>query len=127
MPIFKIIVLLFVLIISIKCTKEEITTREYPRLKTSSISKVSGNSYFNAEFIHKGDFVIMEHGFVFGEKKNPTTEFDNILKSDGNIQGDTFSIEIPTELRTGVGYHVRAYIITNNYKVYGTNINFINP
>ena len=125
--ILKSIALLFAFIISIKCTKEEVFVREYPRVRTLSISESSGEYYFNADFLTRGDSEITNYGFVWGTNENPITEIDSVINYTGNIKNITFSAKIPEELKKANKYNVRSFVITNDYKVYGTNITFINP
>ncbi|MBN1968730.1 MAG: IPT/TIG domain-containing protein [Candidatus Delongbacteria bacterium] len=109
-----------------KCDKDEITSRDYPRLKTLPVSEITEEgAIFNAEIIFRGDFEIINYGFVWAESENPTiSNSERIIYSD-NIQSNNYSETIETTLKENVPYFVRAFLETNDYIVYGENVSFI--
>lgn len=120
--------ILFISLLSLllKCDKDEITSRNYPRLKTLPVSEITTEgARFNAEIIFRGDFDVINYGFVWSESENPTIENSDRVVYATNIQSDNYSEAIETTLKENVSYFVRAFIETNNYIVYGENVSFI--
>ncbi len=110
----------------VKCDDDEATRRNYPRLKTLPVSEVNlDGARFNAEIIFRGDFEVINYGFVWGETESPTLERSDRLIYAENIQSEKFSEKIETTLKGETAYFVRAFIETNDFIVYGENVSFI--
>lgn len=124
--VLKHITLIFLVVFLAKCERDEITSRNYPRLKTLAVTEITPEGVkFNAEIIFRGNFEVVNYGFVWGEKENPTiTSSDRTIYSD-NIQSKTFYKSVQTTLKKDVSYFVRAFVKTNDYMVYGENIKFL--
>lgn len=123
--ILRYILLISLLSLLIKCDKDEITSRNYPRLKTLPVSDItSEGAIFNAEITLRGNFEILNYGFVWAESENPTKEINDRCVFAENIQSDNFSEIIETTLKEGTYYYVRAFIETNDFIVYGENVSF---
>ncbi|MCX2743174.1 IPT/TIG domain-containing protein [Mangrovivirga sp. M17] len=108
------------------CEEEQVTQRPYPRLNTLPVTEISDEgAKFNAEIIYRGDFEVINYGFVWAKAQNPTKELsDGVIYAD-NIQSSNFSAIINTTLEENVAYSVRAFIETNDYIVYGENKEFL--
>jgi hypothetical protein len=120
-------ILLFSLsIVLVNCDEDEVSRRDYPRLKTLPVSEItSEGAKFNAEIIFRGGFEVINYGFVWGENENPTKEnSDRVIYSE-NIQYNEFSEIIETTLKEGVSYYVRAFVETDDFVVYGENVTFL--
>lgn len=61
---------------------------------------------------------IIDHGFVWSTKEEPTLNDSHISLGILESKND-FSIRITHDLKPGQTYYVRAYIATDNYVVYG--------
>jgi len=121
----RILLYIFLLGLLIKCTKEEATSRDYPRIKTLPVTEItSGGAKFNAEIIFRGDFEVLRYGFVWNESGNPQKDSSERFLYTENIQTNKFSSIIETTLRENVSYFVRSFIETSNYTVYGTHQSF---
>ena len=108
------------------CSENEFTSRNYPRLNTLDVSNISENgATFNARILYRGDFKIVNYGFVWSGGVNPKIEWDDKVVYSENYQSDTFSSEIFSALKDGGYYRVRAFIETEDYTVYGENVTFI--
>lgn len=120
------ILFIFLLGFLVKCDDDEVTSRSYPRLKTLPVSEItSEGAKFNAEFIFRGAFEVLNYGFVWSESENPTLENkDRVIYSE-NIQTESFSEKIESTLKEGTTYFVRAFVETNEFIVYGENVSFI--
>lgn len=112
------------LVLLIGCSEEEITPRDYPRLNTLQVTEITSDSVqFNAEFLFQGDFEVTQYGFVWGENPNPTRETDNLVIAS-NSNSETFSRKIPSGLNNSETYYVRSFVETDDYLVYGKNVDF---
>lgn len=122
----KYILLISLLSLLIKCDKDEITSRNYPRLKTLPVSEITKEgAIFNAEIIFRGDFEIINYGFVWAESENPIiSNSERVIYSD-NIQSNNYSETIETTLKEDISYFVRAFVETKDYIVYGENMSFL--
>ena len=120
------ILLISLLGLLVECNEDEVTSRNYPRLKTLPVSEItSEGARFNAEIIFRGDFEIINYGFVWGESENPTlTNSDRVIYSE-NIHNETFTSVISRALEKDNEYYVRSFVQTNDYVVYGQNEVFL--
>ncbi len=110
----------------VECNEDEVTSRNYPRLKTLPVSEItSQGAKFNAEITFRADFEVISYGFVWSESENPTIESSDRVIYSENIQSDKFSEIIETTLKEEVSYFVRGFVETNDYIVYGENVDFL--
>jgi hypothetical protein len=110
----------------VNCNKEEVTSRDYPRLKTLPVSEINAEgARFNAEIIFRGGIDIVNYGFAWGEFPNPSIQTSDRVIYSENMQSNNFSETIETTLKEGATYYVRAYVETNDFIVYGENVDFI--
>ena len=73
--ILRTILLISLLSLLVKCNKDEVTGRDYPRIKTLPVTEITPNgARFNAEIIFRGNFEVINYGFVWSENNNPTKE-----------------------------------------------------
>ncbi|MGD1890747.1 MAG: hypothetical protein ACFB15_09140 [Cyclobacteriaceae bacterium] len=113
------VLLICLLGLLVKCDENEVTSRDYPRLRTLQVTDVSTEGVqFNAEIILRGASEIISYGFVWGESESPTKERSNLV-SASNLDSDKFSQKILSILNNSKTYYVRSFIETNNYLVYG--------
>jgi N-acetylneuraminic acid mutarotase/signal peptidase I len=123
--ILRYILFISLLSILIKCDKDEITSRNYPRLKTLLVTEItSEGAKFSAEIIYRGDFEVINYGFVWSESENPTLENSDRVVYSENIQTNHFFKTIETTLKKEVSYFVKAFIKTDDYIVYGESMDF---
>ena len=116
--------LIFLLGLLVKCDEDEVTSRDYPRLRTLQVTDVSTEGVqFNAEIILRGDSEIISYGFVWGENENPTKESSNLVSAN-NLDSDKFSQKILSILNNSKTYYVRSFVETHDYLVYGRNESF---
>lgn len=122
----KILIIIPSIIIITTCQEEEVSLRDYPRLKTLEVSNInSRGAIFNAEIITKGNSDIIDHGFVWGESEEITIEYAEIISLGKINEVGKFSTEITTTLEKGKSYNVKAYLKTPDKIVYGQKVNFI--
>ncbi len=124
--VFRNFLLVSLLALLVKCDEEDVISRNYPRLKTLSVTEItSDGARLNAEIIFRGEFEIMNYGFVWGESENPTLESSDRVIYSENIQSERFSETIKTTLKEETLYFVRAFVETDDFIVYGENISFM--
>jgi N-acetylneuraminic acid mutarotase len=110
----------------INCEDDDITSREYPRLKTLPVSEITTEgAKFNAEIVSRDNFEIINYGFVWSENENPILESSNRVIYSKNIQSHKFSEIIETTLKEEASYFVRAFVKTHDFVVYGENVEFL--
>lgn len=107
------------------CNDNEVTPREYPRVKTLDVNEItSSGARFNAEIIFPGNGKIIEYGFVWDKSENPTIESSEKKILAQEISTGGFTSKISTTLEEGAIYYVRAYAKNDEYLVYGKNVSF---
>ncbi|WPP48421.1 IPT/TIG domain-containing protein [Catalinimonas niigatensis] len=123
---YKITLWALISFLCITCKEEDVTSRNYPRLNTLEVTDISKKgAKFNAEFMYRGDFDILTHGFVWSEQRGPLLDnADRIVYSEP-IKSETFSAEITTTLSEGAVYSVRPFVRTQDYLVYGETVTFL--
>lgn len=108
------------------CVEEEVTSREYPRLRTLAVTDItSEGATFNAEFIFRGNFEILNYGFVWDTSPNPRVESSERVVIEGDIRSNEFTREIKSALAEDQKYYIRAFVKTEDFIVYGDNIEFL--
>ena len=108
------------------CNKDEGTTRDFPELETLKVSDISANgAKFNAQISNRGNSTVISYGFVWSETLNPSLSGSDKIVYSGNIESNKFSATISTTLKEGVIYHVRSFVITEKYTVYGDDVTFL--
>ncbi len=108
------------------CKDDEITPREYPRVKTMEVNNITkSGAIFNAEIIHQGNQEIIEYGFIWDTKENPTIDYSDKRILAEEITTGSFTAQIKTTLHEDTSYFVRAYAKNGDYLVYGKNVVFL--
>jgi hypothetical protein len=121
----RLILTIGILFFLIRCEKEKAESRDWPRLHTSDVTNITSNgALFSAEFIYRGDFEILDYGFVWSINLHPTLENSYKVVYSDNINSKGFSAEIRTALEEGKNYYVRSFIRTMEYTVYGKDVAF---
>ncbi len=125
----KRILYLLILIISVltmTCSEDDVSPREYPRVRTLEVSDISASgARFNAEILHPGNSGITEYGFVWGPVVTPTINSSDRVIFNGSVNGNKFHQDVLTTLEEGIEYYVRAYARDDEYLVYGPIKSFI--
>ncbi len=117
-------VLLFIIALS-GCKKEaEIIPRNYPFIITLTPENTNDGVHLSAKILDFGSDTILSHGFVWWTDEFGPTIKNKIVLTD-EIKKDTFNYDVVGGLIKGSTYHVRAFVITKNYQVYGIESSFI--
>jgi hypothetical protein len=107
------------------CKKDDVATRDYPRVYTLAASEITeAGAKFNAEIISGNPSEVIEYGFAWSEfSTSPTLENSDHVDTVGSIKGKTFSSNSLT-LQSNKTYHLRSFIKTNDLLIYGRVITF---
>jgi hypothetical protein len=107
----------------VSCDHElDLNSQEYPLIKTSDISVTIDGATYEAEILDPGKQAVVEKGFVWGTVASPTIADSRIIVTDTDDRN--FRAEITSGLAADEVYHVRAYVKTTTYTVYGTQLTF---
>ena len=122
----RIFLFLFLSTLLVRCEKYEAINKPFPSLQTLEVSNISEKgATFNSEITSGSNFTILRYGFVWSEKKDPKIENSDRIVYSKNIHTNKFSAEISTTLKEGSTYHVRSFIETEDYRVYGNDVSFL--
>ena len=72
----------------------------------ASYKYLEQGAQFNAEIIFRGDFEILQYGFVWSKGYNPTIENSDKIVLTGSPAANTFSVQTTTTLGVNVTNHV---------------------
>jgi len=117
-------VLLFIIALS-GCKKEaEIIPKNYPFIITLTPENTNDGVHLSAKILDYGSDTILSHGFVWWtDEYGPTIKNKIVLTEE--INKDIFNYDVVGGLIKGSTYHVRAFVVTKNYQIYGVGISFI--
>jgi N-acetylneuraminic acid mutarotase len=122
MKVRPILIFSFILILT-GCTKEE--NFEFPIVQTGDVVEITEEGVvFYGKIMNRGDFEIMDHGFVWDTIPQSTIDGDNYRNSLGEYSSELFSSQITSALVEGQTYYVRAYVQEENQIVYGRSVSF---
>lgn len=109
----------------LRCNKDVPDERKWPKVITLPVTDITElGARFNAEIVNRGDLKILSYGFVWDEKVNPVIESSDRVISSDDLVLVKFSGQISTTLGKDVIYHVRAFLRTDDYLVYGKDVEF---
>lgn len=121
----RFIIVITALMTLLNCEKDaEVQPKEYPYVITNSPSVNTSEVEFSADLINIGSQEILKHGFVWSTESNPTIKDNNKLFEDKASKG-VYTCNVNCGLANGQIYYVRAYILTDQYEVYGNVKSFI--
>lgn len=107
------------------CKKDsEVQPKEYPYVITNSPTVNSDGAAFSADITNIGNQKILKYGFVWGTESNPTIRDFNKLFDDKANTG-IYTCKVNSGFAKEQTYYVRAYILTDQYEVYGNVKSFI--
>lgn len=116
----------FLFVVLISCQKDEEAIREFPRLMTLEVSDITTNgAKFTADVIAHGSNPIIEYGFVWGTRDNPSIEYSEIISKKAQPTDVSFSMLAEHALQEGYTYFVKAFAKNGDYITYGNVTSFI--
>jgi len=123
----KIHITITCLLFLIACTKEEITSRAYPRIITSAVDNVTSmGASFHGEIILNPSQII-DHGFIWSTHSSLAIGFGEMISLGQKTGTGNFESLLQSNLTKGVKYYVMAYSKSSNYTVYGNVVEFKLP
>ena len=113
------------LLLSISCEQEEvIKPKDSLFVITDVLNVYNEGAEFSAHLVNLSNQEVLTYGFVWSEKSNPTIQDNNKLFNE-ELKEDFFSYNVKLGLVKEQTYYVRAYIVTDKIKVYGTEKSFL--
>ena len=108
------------------CNEDDRYSREFPLLRTYDVEDITPlGATFHAEIIHAGKQPVINHGFVWGERSQPTVEISEKWVKTGEPAAGQFDLKVETTLKENIIYYVRSFVNTKEYIVYGDQISFL--
>lgn len=104
---------------------DEITTRDYPRVRTLEVMNITKEgATFAAEVYDEGNIEITEHGFVWSLSLPDVNADERVLLGGFSGKG-RYEAAISTALDEGITYEVCAFVKAGDYTVYGEKVSFM--
>ncbi len=115
----KFIIIIAASLFFTNCERDaEVQPKEYPYVITNSPTVNSNGAEFSADITNIGNQEILKYGFVWSTEPNPTIQDYNKIFDDKANKG-IYTCNVNYGLAKGQTYYVRAYILTDQYEVYG--------
>ena len=108
------------------CTEDEITPRDYPRIRTYFVTEITPDG---ARFNGKITFTsvdIVDHGFLWHTTNSVNFSTGTKISLGPKSGIGIFDALLVTSLPVGKPFYLRAYAISNDNVVYGEQIEFKN-
>lgn len=121
-------IIIFALLAISACAKEEVTTREYPRVRTISLSALANRQVHVTGEITYAPKTMIDHGFVLSSLLSNTNveTKDQIRVSLGEKKTKgKFMFIFKETWEPETVYYVRAYTKTEIYTIYGDEVSFM--
>jgi hypothetical protein len=107
------------------CTKEEITSREFPRVKSIGVTEVTvDGALFTGELFYIAPNTT-DYGFVWSDSGFPTLDKDQAIPFRVPDQTKVFESVAQIKMVKGKTYTMRTFAVGNGYVVYGDAIDFV--
>ncbi len=108
------------------CEKDaEVKPKEYPYVITNAPTVNSNGVEFSADLKDIGNQIIVEYGFVWNTKSNPTIQNFKKTFDDYKPNKGIYTYSIDYGFVKGETYYVRAYVLTDQNIIYGNERSFI--
>ncbi len=121
----KFIIIVAALLSLTNCEEDaEVQPKDYPYVITNLPGVNNTGAEFSADITNLGNNAILKYGFVWSTESNATTLDYNIMFEDKASEG-IYSCNVNSGFAKGQTYYVRAYILTDQYEVYGNEESFI--
>jgi hypothetical protein len=115
--------LLVLIIALISCNKEK--EFDYPLVYTGEVTDIKNDgALFSGNIVDLSKLEIIDYGFVWDNKTNPTIENAEKYVINGPPRIGVYSQHISTTLKDGVKYYVRTYVRNSKYITYGQEVVF---
>jgi hypothetical protein len=109
------------------CTKEEITSRYYPRVLSHPADYITSSSAtFHGEIIYSMG-AIVEHGFIWSTFPSMTISQGTVIKLGQKTGVGNFQSGLQFNFTRGTKYYVMGFAQASGYTVYGNVVEFMIP
>ena len=113
-------------LIEFSCDKDEARQRDHPQIRTNAVNNISAEgARFNGSIISGDAGSITEYGFVWGTGEYLSLETSEKIIVQDVPDASTFSYDITFALEPMREYHVRSYIKSGDYTIYGDVVTFM--
>jgi hypothetical protein len=113
------------IIMLFSCTDEEVTSREFPRVKTSGVTDVNGTGAMFHAGILSSPVPVSDHGFLWHDQTSPLFENADRISLGPRSTLGSFESLCERGLAKGKKYYVRGYAVSENNIVYGNTVEFM--
>jgi hypothetical protein len=120
----KKLVVASIVLMLFSCTDEEVTSRQFPRLKTTKVTDINGTgAMFHADML-SSPAPISDHGFLWHDQTSPLFENADRISLGPLTSPGPFTSLCERGLSKGKKYYVRGYVISEGNIVYGNVLEF---
>ncbi|MEQ1585416.1 MAG: IPT/TIG domain-containing protein [Cyclobacteriaceae bacterium] len=107
------------------CTQEEITSRAYPRVRTSEVVNIGNTgSVFRGEITFASSEII-DHGFIWSANQSLDLNKVEKIRLGPKSGPGVFESEVGFGLAQGVKYYFKAFVQSDTHIVYGEILEFV--
>ena len=104
---------------------EQVTPREYPRVRTLSIGQINEEgARVEGEIFYTGSSKITDYGFVWSRVQSLDLLYSDFVSLGPTAGTQKFNYRINSGLVSGQTYYVSAYIKSEDHTVYGNVMEF---
>ncbi len=107
------------------CTQEEITSREYPRVRTLEVANITASGALFRGTVFYAPSPMTDHGFIWAELPNLDLKNAELVSLGPKTGTGDFQAKIERSMEAGKKYYARAYAKTDKYEVYGDILSFV--
>jgi len=123
----KITITIIIFLFLCACTKEEVTSRAYPRVLTTEVANITTTgASFHGEITFSSTEIV-SHGFIWSTFSSMAIGYGNNIALGQKTGTGNFETSLQSSLVKGVKYYVLAYAQSSNYTVYGNVVEFEVP
>jgi IPT/TIG domain len=120
----KKLVALSIIISFASCTEEEVTSREFTRVKTSGVTDINETGATFQAIVASSPVPVTDHGFLWHDQTSPLFENADRISLGPVSQIGPYQALCERGLSKGKKYYVRGYAVSDNNIVYGNVIEF---
>ena len=120
----KKIVVAGIIMLLASCTEEEVTSREFARVKTSEVTDINGTGATFHAVIPSSPVSVSDHGFLWHDQTSPLFENADRISLGPISELGPFNALCERGLSKGKKYYVRGYAVSEDNIVYGNVVEF---
>lgn len=109
------------------CSTEEITPREYPRVRTLEVTNISSAGATVSGEVYFSSVPILDVGILVSQYSSALFEDSDQVSLGPKPATGSFIASIDITLTASKSYYARAYALSDGHIVYGNIIKFSTP